>query len=634
MLQLLGMGGIGSLGGCNRAGSDGQSTPSSVKRDRTPVDTVIFTSTRTTSQDSDTIVFDDGGREGFSEALETLAGNPGAELKIEPGTYRFDPPDALEPGAEYFQIQNPTDVTIDGQGARIVLTKPIHALWNFLGGKNVVVRNLTIDYDPPPFTQAEIIDLSDDKRVVTVEIEEGYPPLSHEMFEVSNGFRGVIHMQNGDIISGIPDKKEPVFDFSSIEHLDGRRFEVSQKTVDPEGLVVGRRLVAQARTAGCLVFINMSRPSVENVTIHTSPGMAVTMPMCDGATIRDVTIAPPSDSDRLLGSVADGIHVTDGRTGPIVENCHIEAIGDDGIVVDTFMLKVTDLIDERTVAVDGKALKSIQSGDNYEALSPAGVRKGPLSTVTDIKYHQSFDKPWVPAIPEALTFEDEVSSDIEPGDFLVNMEMTNPEFVVRNNLVRNSDANPLRLASGPGIVENNEFDGSALHGIWMRCDTGSKFIPARWTNDVIIRDNVITRSGFTTFAAPFSEGVRAIHWPDWGKVNEGTEGNPHRNIEVMDNVIETTAKASILLEDTKTVSIESNVMRHPNQIYEGKYGVGINNVIGAKVTGNTVSGSDEHLSEFGWKRGSEDVDSSDNELIINGESAPAELVSKTPDSNS
>ena len=68
-------------------------------------------------------------------------------------------------------------MTIDGNGARLVMTDLKHAV-RLSDCRNVTVKNLTVDYDPLPFTQGVITSVSPDSRVVEFTIDKGYPDLT------------------------------------------------------------------------------------------------------------------------------------------------------------------------------------------------------------------------------------------------------------------------------------------------------------------------------------------------------------------------------------------------------------------------------------------------------------------------
>lgn len=605
--------GIGMLGvaGCGRSDPTRRTTTNRAGTSSKPGD----------------VVFDGGGRVAFEAALAALVDAPGSTLVVEPGTYRFDPPVGSDP-EPHFKVQNLQQATIEGNGARLVMTDPSRAALYFLGGADVTVRDLTVDYDPAPFTQGTITELSGDAKTITLELDKGYPLLSHPMFDAAEGVTGTIHTADGQFISGLPQEGGLHVRFASVVHRSGRRFDlVRSNPINSRGLSVGRRMAVTARRTFGVAFTSVARPTVENVAVRTAPGMAIKTVLCDGPVIRDATVAPPPDTDRLIGAVADGIHVYDARAGPTIEDCRLERVGDDGIVVDSLLLRVTERRDERTVAVEGGSLKAIQPGDVYEVMAPNGVRRGALSAVADVTYRESYANPWVPAHPETLTFEDTVADGVEPGDFLASRATTSPGFVVRNNVVRDTIANSVRLAAGPGVVAGNRLDGCSLNGVWMRCDTSGQFSPKRWTNDVVIRDNRISRSGLTYFAAPHTAGVHAVYW---AAERVDAEGRPHRNIVLVDNEVVDTAKTCVLVEDAEDVRIEANRLSSPNQVYDGTYGVGVRDVVEGEVVGNTASGSAEHLSYFGWRERTEAVSSRDNALVIDGKSTSGELVRWIP----
>ena len=64
--------------------------------------------------------------------------------------------------AKTIELRKLDGVTIDGNGAKLVMTRPVHAL-RLNGCRNTTVKNLTIDYDPLPFTQGVITAVSPDK---------------------------------------------------------------------------------------------------------------------------------------------------------------------------------------------------------------------------------------------------------------------------------------------------------------------------------------------------------------------------------------------------------------------------------------------------------------------------------------
>jgi hypothetical protein len=77
----------------------------------------------------------------------------GGTVVVENDTYRFEP---LKEGGgranQHAVLHNVDDVTIEGSGAKFVLTNPSVGGFDFIDGSNVTIRHLVFDYDPVPFT--------------------------------------------------------------------------------------------------------------------------------------------------------------------------------------------------------------------------------------------------------------------------------------------------------------------------------------------------------------------------------------------------------------------------------------------------------------------------------------------------
>lgn len=623
VLGLLGASGVGGIAGCN----DERVTTDSSTRTSTQ------SATRVTSH---TISFDGGGREAFANALDTLAETPGATLLLEDKTYRFDPPEEPPP-KPFFQPHNLRDVTIDGNGATIMFTDPSRGGFNFLGGAGITIRNLTLDYDPLPFSQGTIVDLSADKRRIIVEIDEGYPTLTHEMFEVAQHASATIHTGDGEYISGIHQRGDPFKRFADSRHLGGRRYELllsDQPGQNTHGLKVGRKLARAARggagIAHCIWYLNVDQPVLENLTIRTTPGMAVNTDLCMAPQIRNVTVAPPPDSNRLIGSVADGIHVSNADSGPTISGCHLEKVGDDGIVVNTDMTAVTRVLDDRTIALDRGGGMFVEQEDILEGVATNGTRIDPLPPVTDIEFRQHNHASYVPSWPARLTFEEPIARRLKAGHYLSNRATIGRGFAVQNNVVRDCIGNSVRLAAGHGVVERNELDGNALHGIWFRCDTSGNTAPTRWSNDVEIRENRIIRSGLALFAASNTAGIHTVHKTPNGVASVG---RPHRRLSIDENEIANSAYLGVDLWHARGLEIRKNRLSDLNQmVYRdgGGFGVGFSDVGDVMANRNHVSGSEARLYQFGRQRASDEVEADGNTLAIDGDARKAHIIKWVP----
>ncbi|KAL3932660.1 MAG: hypothetical protein SGBAC_010746, partial [Bacillariaceae sp.] len=92
---------------------------------------------------------------------------------IPPGRHYVDP--QHNNGKVHLLLEDLQDIVIDGMDkAQIICTKTTRAI-SISKCNNVTLKGLIVDYDPLPFTQGRIVDISDDKLTLTVDMIDGYP---------------------------------------------------------------------------------------------------------------------------------------------------------------------------------------------------------------------------------------------------------------------------------------------------------------------------------------------------------------------------------------------------------------------------------------------------------------------------
>lgn len=615
----------GSVAGC---GNDEQAASDSSEN---TTSTVVFTDTEApTATDSATetptqeVVFSGGTLADFRAALETASDLPEAVLQIDPGRYRFSPLKDVSAGDKWAhaRINGIEDVTIEGNGATFVFTEPLRAGLRFQFGGDVTVRNLTLDYDPVPFTQGETVDLSDDRRQITLRLDDGYPSLEHEMFSHADRVWASAHKPNGDFVEGV--RKESSFDkfFSEITPVGDRRFELTLRDgISPNGLEVGGRLTVVARNQGTLLaFYKMDRPTVENVTAHASGGAVFSAYVCSDPVFRDTTIVPPPDSDRQIASDADGIAVVNCLSSATIEGCRHEKLLDDSIVVQHTFTSVTEIHDERTISVEDVHPFVIGPEDTLEALSRSGVRKGSLPAIEDFKAR--YDTPGDRVKPSTITFAEPITDVLSVGDYIGNRATGSQNFTVRDNELRDHRGILVRIVARNGTIADNVLDGASRNPIELECDNDRHFSPKGWVSDVTVENNQIRRAGMVYFAGEHPAAIR-LHLLTRREVPD--EGRPHRNITIRENDIETTAGVGINIEDGEGVRVVGNRIANVNQLGYSEVGLSLSNTRDVTIENNEVEGTSGHLQFFGQRFESDGVSTSGNQLRIDSESRPPEL---------
>jgi len=636
---------LAALGAATAGGTAGCSGQSSDTTDEgAATETVVFTDTEATTTTAETtresdistttseeLVFGGGDAEAFRDALVRASEIPDATLEIEPGTYRFSP--IREQGAgTWWHIRAPEveDVTIEGNGATIYYTEPRAAGLYFSYGSDVTVRDLTVDYDPVPFTQGSVVDISGDRRTIELELDDGYPGLDHEMFDAFEAPGGSIHTPDGEFISGTRQRGRLDKYYSDIESIGDRRYRLQlDETCTTTGLGPDRKLLIKARRSKpAFYFFAVDRPTVSNVTVHASNGGGFLMDVCDSPTVRDCVVAPPADSDRLIGIDSDGVRFVNDTGPPTVENSRFEYTGDDPVVVQQTMTSVTEVVDDRTVRVAEWHPWVVGPDDQLRGLTQSGEVLGDLPAIESIEFR--YDLP-ERGKPETITFAEPIDDVLSETALVKNDATASRGFAVRGNTVRNVRGRLVRIAAPDGVVEGNTLEGSHSAAVEIECDTDdAAYAPKGGVSGVVVRDNDIVRPGMNYLADRSPAGVRVHHLPRDG---ESSEGRPNRDIVVENNRIERGAHAGVEVEHAENVEIRNNELADLNRLsYPGEpnYGVRLRAVESSTVTGNHLSGPADSVDALGGIWDSRDVETADNTVERDGDQSPGEFEVRRP----
>ena len=93
------------------------------------------------------------------------------EFRVPKGVYRFAETDPK--AAAFFRFLEVKDFTFDGGGSEFYLEKLETAI-SVYKSENVTIRNLSIDYDPLPFTQGEVVSVDYPNNTFVFRPDPGY----------------------------------------------------------------------------------------------------------------------------------------------------------------------------------------------------------------------------------------------------------------------------------------------------------------------------------------------------------------------------------------------------------------------------------------------------------------------------
>lgn len=538
-------------------------------------------------------VADDGPA--FAKAFAALAEAPGATLAIPRGTYR------IVSGAEQYCheryhriIRGLRDNTITGEDAAIVFTDPEHGGFLFRDCRNLTLRGLVFDWDPLPFTQGEITAVdADNPRSFTLKLEPGYPEADNKNFKN--------YAPEGKFMIGF------VYDPATRRLFTGKYFDnhknvqkversapglyriVLSPNSSPDAVEPGRLFVLLSRNpSNGLVFDNCLNPRVEAVTMYSSShiGMVFRAGTSRPAARRVNLIRKPGTT-RMLSTNADGLFFDGCAGGPVVEQCHLDGVMDDGIVLPVNSRMVLEKVDDATFKVKCTWATPIRPGNRLEAVDGQGKRSGKLPPVAAVGKDAVEEVNGRRHHLETIRFSSPPAG-LEAGMQLFNLDMANAAFEVRGNLIENLRGKGIKIHGTGGIAENNCISGTTFGGIEIGYQFANGVWSFMWADDVTVRGNRIDRAAMLGLIQP-----TPIGWSTAIRVHQGRDDfrfRPNRNIAIMDNTITNSGQSAIRVWATQGVKISGNRIDAYNRMEypSDTAAIDLINTGDAVVTDNTV----------------------------------------------
>lgn len=504
-------------------------------------------------------VADDGELDG--EAIRKCiaaaqAGGKPAEVIFDTGIYQVEPGAAR--GDDWFAlpVKGAEKLTLRGaqRGTTLMFTQPSAGGILLEHCKDVSVRNLTLDYDPLPYSFGTVMAVHERGAAFDLELDKDSVDFDHSAHS----------KENAKALWGIvvqPDVGNQTMRYGphviggggTIQRVEGRIWRLESKlrpgvTAVDAGLHARARYVHMPRTYGAGVcFRNSTNVRAESVTILASPGLAFLPILCGGEIAFidcHVRLAPC----RLLSTNADGIHARGLRGNLQIERCSFEGMADDAINIHSSAILVQNLISSTEIIAPNHTW-SLRPGDELVVLDPDRlVEKGrttvasaePVSGGTRIR----FVKP-IEGLKAGSSFAD--------ADRIYNLSEAGSPFVIRDCRFLAFRGRGILASSTGGVIERNRFENNEGWGL----DIG--FGERIWGEgpppaNLIINGNEFIGKGGMQPAINVRVSI-AFEKP-MGEKELGIR--PMRNITVRDNAFENLSGPAIRMGGVVGSVIENN----------------------------------------------------------------------------
>lgn len=435
-------------------------------------------------------------------AVETAIRQPGmVELRFNPGCY-----DLIEPPADsrhFIQIRKAEEVLLSGNGAEWIAHDPATGIFRIEDSQRIEIRDLTIDYDPLPWTEGTVVATDPVAGSMVLEAREGFPRPDADYFTKSLFWGYALDPEvPGRLRFGTESHS---FFEPPAEPLGGGRFRLAFKRHHREHasrLDPGDRFTLLARVEGrYTAFVeNSHQITFTRLTTYASVSGhyigvradAINLLGCR-ALIRE---------GRWKGGNADTVHIQTARIGPWVEGCHFEGISDDSLVVYTRPYALKEILSPRSMRLErlvfgGKKrtpipVSELKPGDRLDFYDP-NENAGFVRAIATVKAYD--------ANSGRVEFEESIEnteqlSEAGPSPIQIFNRAHGRGYVMRDNRVQNSRRYGLYVKAGNGLVENNHFEGLSSKAIAVFNEPAAP--NGGFAHDLTLQNNRIVGCGFSS----------------------------------------------------------------------------------------------------------------------------------------
>lgn len=574
---------------------------------------VIFQSMSLTAQE--VIYFQPDDKKDFTSIVRNkIESVKSQDIKIifEKGIYNFKPDFATE---KYTSISNHGNglkriaflfedfesVEINGNEAEFIFHGQI-APFQFFNCRQVKVKDLVIDWKIPFSFQGDVIDTNKNENWFEIKpYTDGYSwklKNGRILFPNIDGFnfsslgntlvfdKDTKRVSHGALDLNLRPGKVEARPNGILRIYDDqlRQFPKKGKVIHSKGNKELNRYAPafHGKSSKNLVF--------DNILIHHALGMGFLFERAEDIQILNSGIYIKEGSDRVITTIADATHFVNCKGEILIANCRFEGMLDDGANVHGTYAQVDKILNDHTLLIELKHFEQTGFefagiGDEVWFISSPNPTRGPVNRVNDVNYINeryseiSFDKP----LPKTLN----------RGDLLEN-KTWNPEFVMRDCIIRDHRARNILIKTPKKIlIENNKFS-SMMSSIMLRGESYFWFESGA-VADVEIRNNLFTNS---VYGGTPGHAILNIS-PRLGKSFDPATFYD-RNIRFVDNTIETFGNRIIKADRVDGLLIKGNTIIRTTAeepLDSGAHIFELENSNHVKIIHNTYKGNNENIIE-------------------------------------
>lgn len=530
-------------------------------------------------------------------------------LKLKKKSYKIDSP---------LIISGANNVEVEGNGASLIFTNLVTAL-DLRHCTNLTFKNLTVDYNPLPFTQGVVKKI--DGNEYTVELDAGYRTdvnFLNTSVDGGNIWSNVHDPKTGAVL----DDTAHSYAYKNARSLGGRTMQITRTFPAEHGgrkIQVGDHLTFFQRAATTILPNDCTNTSFINFNLHSSPGFGINEGSGGGGMLlKNVKIVPgtaPSGASqaRLRSTNGDGTHFGNVKKGPTFDGCTITHCGDDCINIQGFFFHVLQVSGNK-ITVTPKWDTPLEVGETIEAYKDEGYTA--IGTAKIVKFEKRNDASLRAQIIAAYQNYDKTIADdtlvydivldkklsISKGDHITSLDRIGAGAVIKNSTFKHNRARGVVVKGHNIVIENNTFEKNThpaivAHADILWCESGfpvnikirNNKITASAISSNIIRENNIDQIGAILVTVTPPENVKGFY-----------NCYQNKNILIEGNTITDSRVYGIAAINCDGITIKNNTITRPfcngignvGDLYgiSPKSGIFVGKSKNITVTGNTVIG--------------------------------------------
>lgn len=486
-----------------------------------------------------------------------------------------------------FLMENMENLTVDGCGSTFI----VHGDMMFLGVircKNMSFRNFLWDYPSPETVEMRTVAVGKNYADFSIPSTQRWRIKGRNMiwYDQSNKTGEIYwerkNLQHSSVIchldlnnhsllrAGLAESPF-VFGRTKIKRLNDTTVRIKYLGKMPKCIKEGMVFVLcpnkDRKTAGAFYW-ESEEIFAENIQPLYLNGFSWLVQMCKDVTFRKCRFVPKRNSEKFITSFADSLHVAGAKGTVRVEDCDFSHDLDDPINIHGSFMRVESLKDAHTAKLiycheQQGGFNQFSTGDKV-----AFFARDDLSCVENEKLYtvrSATDPINGDLMTSEVTFEEELPAFLGDkiqgeGKYVAENVSYTPDVVIKGCRFSYVPTRGILCTTrGKVLIENNEFFGMAMAGVYISNDSDA------WYESGPVRDMTIRGNTFYIFKTvgnkiknkggifvePITKG-RAL--PDWR--------NPiHKNITVDSNMFYMEHENVIYAQSVENLTVINNTVK-------------------------------------------------------------------------